>query len=513
MMKAAGEITTHRTHHSGISPYIKATKHHGLSSRHGLNRGSKAFTARLAGDAIMELLPLLLACSLLFTVAAPARDITSVCASQIRDFPHRNSSGLHLTLHHPQSPCSPAPLPSDLPFSTVLSHDDARAAHLASRLATNNDAPPRRPTSLRKKAAGGRFDDSLATVPLSPGMSIGVGNYVTQLGLGTPATSYAMVVDTGSSLTWLQCSPCVVSCHRQAGPLYDPRASSTYATVPCSASQCDELQAATLNPSACSVSNVCVYQASYGDSSFSVGYLSRDTVSFGSSSFPGFYYGCGQDNEGLFGRSAGLIGLARNKLSLLSQLAPSLGNSFSYCLPTSASTGYLTIGSYNPGQYSYTPMASSSLDASLYFVTLSGMSVGGSPLAVSPSEYSSLPTIIDSGTVITRLPTSVYSALSKAVAAAMGGAARAPAFSILDTCFEGQASRLGVLAVGMAFAGGATLKLPTRNVLIDVDDSTTCLAFAPTDSTAIIGNMQQQTFSVVYDVARSRIGFAAGGCS
>ncbi|CAD6336845.1 unnamed protein product [Miscanthus lutarioriparius] len=462
----------------------------------------------------MGLLPLLAACcSLLLTVAAPARDIASVCASQISDFPHRNSSGLHLTLHHPQSPCSPAPLPSDLPLSTVLTHDDARVAHLASRLAASK-TPPRRPTSLRKpKAAGGKLDDSLASVPLTPGTSVGVGNYVTELGLGTPATSYAMVVDTGSSLTWLQCSPCVVSCHRQVGPLYDPRASSTYASVPCSASQCDELQAATLNPSACSVRNVCIYQASYGDSSFSVGYLSKETVSFGSSSYPNFYYGCGQDNEGLFGRSAGLIGLARNKLSLLYQLAPSFGYSFSYCLPTSASTGYLSIGPYNSGQYSYTPMASSSLDASLYFVILSGVSVGGSPLAVSTSEYSSLPTIIDSGTVITRLPTAVYTALSKAVAAAMAGVQSAPAFSILDTCFEGQASQLRVPAVAMTFAGGASLKLATRNVLIDVDDSTTCLAFAPTDSTTIIGNTQQQTFSVIYDVAQSRIGFAAGGCS
>nr|ACG34391.1 aspartic proteinase nepenthesin-2 precursor [Zea mays] len=471
----------------------------------------------------MGSLPLLAACcSLLLTVAAPARDsTTSVCASQIGDFPHRNSSGLHLTLHHPQSPCSPAPLPSDLPFSTVLTHDDARVAHLASRLAAS-DPPSRRPTSLRKqkKAAGGASgghhldDDSLASVPLSPGTSVGVGNYVTQLGLGTPSTSYAMVVDTGSSLTWLQCSPCVVSCHRQVGPLFDPRASSTYASVRCSASQCDELQAATLNPSACSASNVCIYQASYGDSSFSVGSLSTDTVSFGSTRYPSFYYGCGQDNEGLFGRSAGLIGLARNKLSLLYQLAPSLGYSFSYCLPTAASTGYLSIGPYNTGHYySYTPMASSSLDASLYFITLSGMSVGGSPLAVSPSEYSSLPTIIDSGTVITRLPTAVHTALSKAVAQAMAGAQRAPAFSILDTCFEGQASQLRVPTVAMAFAGGASMKLTTRNVLIDVDDSTTCLAFAPTDSTAIIGNTQQQTFSVIYDVAQSRIGFSAGGCS
>ncbi|KAL6596661.1 hypothetical protein ACP70R_047304 [Stipagrostis hirtigluma subsp. patula] len=481
-------------------------KHNGLPSLQGLRR-------KLSAGNAMALLRLLLACSLLFTVATPVTDITNACTSQISDFQHLNSTGLHLTLHHPQSPCSPAPLPSDLPFSTVLAHDDARVAHLASRLAKT--PPSGRPTSLRKKATDDGLADSLAaSVPLTPGTSLGVGNYVTRLGLGTPATTYAMVVDTGSSLTWLQCSPCVVSCHRQAGPLFDPRASSTYAAVPCSAPQCGELQAATLNPSACSASNVCVYQASYGDSSFSIGYLSKDTVSFGSGRFPGFYYGCGQDNEGLFGRSAGLIGLARNKLSLLYQLAPSLGSSFSYCLPTSSSAaGYLSIGSYNSGQYSYTPMASSSLDGSLYFVSVAGMSVGGSPLAVSQSEYASLPTIIDSGTVITRLPTSVYTALSQAVAAAMGGAPRAPAFSILDTCFQGQASKLRVPSVDMAFAGGAKLKLAARNVLIDVDDSTTCLAFAPTDSTAIIGNTQQQTFSVVYDVAQSKIGFAPGGCS
>ncbi|PWZ23361.1 Aspartyl protease family protein [Zea mays] len=460
----------------------------------------------------------LLAFSLLFAVATPVRDIADdACSSQVKGFQHlNNSSGLHLTLHHPQSPCSPAPLPADLPFSAVLAHDGARIASLAARLAKT---PSSRPTLLDESRAGSSSsspddESSLASVPLGPGTSVGVGNYVTRMGLGTPAKSYVMVVDTGSSLTWLQCSPCVVSCHRQSGPVFNPKASSSYASVSCSAQQCSDLTTATLNPASCSTSNVCIYQASYGDSSFSVGYLSKDTVSFGSTSVPNFYYGCGQDNEGLFGQSAGLIGLARNKLSLLYQLAPSMGYSFSYCLPTSSSSsGYLSIGSYNPGQYSYTPMASSSLDDSLYFIKMTGIKVAGKPLSVSSSAYSSLPTIIDSGTVITRLPTGVYSALSKAVAGAMKGTPRASAFSILDTCFQGQAARLRVPEVTMAFAGGAALKLAARNLLVDVDSATTCLAFAPARSAAIIGNTQQQTFSVVYDVKNSKIGFAAAGCS
>ncbi|CAD6242631.1 unnamed protein product [Miscanthus lutarioriparius] len=451
----------------------------------------------------------LLALSLLFAVATPIRDITDACSSHVKDFQHLNSSGLYLTLHHPRSPCSPAPLPADVPFSAVLTHDHARIASLAARLAKT---PSSRPTTLRGSSSPD--DASLASVPLGPGTSVGVGNYVTRMGLGTPAKQYVMVVDTGSSLTWLQCSPCIMSCHRQSGPMFNPKKSSSYASVSCSAPQCSDLTTATLNPAACSTSNVCIYQASYGDSSFSVGYLSKDTVSFGSTSVPNFYYGCGQDNEGLFGQSAGLIGLARNKLSLLYQLAPSMGYSFSYCLPTSSSSsGYLSIGSYNPGQYSYTPMASSSLDDSLYFIKMTGITVAGKPLSVSASAYSSLPTIIDSGTVITRLPTGVYSALSKAVAGAMKGTPRASAFSILDTCFQGQASRLRVPQVSMAFAGGAALKLAATNLLVDVDSATTCLAFAPARSAAIIGNTQQQTFSVVYDVKNSKIGFAAGGCS
>jgi hypothetical protein len=157
-------------------------------------------------------------------------------------------------------------------------------------------------------------------------------------------------------------------------------------------------------------------------------------------------------------------------------------------------------------------MVASNLDDSLYFIKLSGMTVAGKSLSVSSSEYSSLPTIIDSGTVITRLPTSVYTALSKAVAGAMKGAKRADAYSILDTCFIGQASQLRAPAVTMDFAGGASLKLKAQNLLVDVDSSTTCLAFAPARSAAIIGNTQQQSFSVVYDVKSNKIGFAAGGC-
>ncbi|RZS06721.1 hypothetical protein BHM03_00037433 [Ensete ventricosum] len=445
----------------------------------------------------------------LLTVASSLRDAPrSSCSSEAKVdelHHHLNSSGIDFTLHHPRSPCSPAPFPS-LSFSAILSHDDARVRYLAARLRNTTLAPSRSSLILQPDAA---------SIPLSSGTSVGVGNYVTRVGLGTPVKTYVMVVDTGSSLSWLQCSPCRVSCHSQVGAVFDPAASATYRSVSCSAPECGGLLSATLNPSSCSVANVCIYQASYGDTSFSVGYLGMDSLSLGSRpALADFVYGCGQDNEGLFGKSAGLIGLARNKLSLLSQLAPRLGHSFSYCLPTMASTGYLSIGSYNPAQFSYTPMVSSSLDDTLYFVRLTGITVGGKNLPVRASAYTGTPTIIDSGTVITRLPPDVYTALSNAIVAALKRYKREPAYSILDTCFRGTVKASAVPVVNMVFEGGATLKLASRNVMIDVDDATmTCLAFAPAGRVAIIGNRQQQTFKVVYDVANSRIGFAAGGCS
>lgn len=197
---------------------------------------------------------------------------------------------------------------------------------------------------------------SLISIPLSPGSSLGIGNYITMIGLDTPSSFYAMVVDTGSSITWLQCSPCLIYCHDQSGPVFNPFSSSTYHSIPCFATECSGLKSATRNSPACSTSNVCIYNATYGDSSFFVGYLSKDTLSVSSSSFTSFVYRCGQDNEGLFSKSVGLIGLAKDKFSLLSQLAPKFGNAFSYCLPTMSSTIFLSIGSYDPSHLVFTPL-------------------------------------------------------------------------------------------------------------------------------------------------------------
>ncbi|KAL5972305.1 hypothetical protein ACLOJK_041558 [Asimina triloba] len=393
----------------------------------------------------------------------------------------------------------------------ILQHDEARVRALSKR--------------LRRAATAGSDTYSFGSnsIPLKPGQYVGIANYVTTIDLGTPKKSYIVVVDTGSSFNWLQCQPCTVYCHDQTGPIFDPSTSATYKKLSCTTPECDALTVATLNPAACTSSGTCLYQASYGDGSFSVGVLSQDSLSLAGGSGPSaslknFVFGCGLDNEGLFGRSAGLIGLARNKLSLLGQLSPSLGYAFSYCLPTSSSlSGSLSIGkgSYNPSKFFYTPMLSDPSDHTLYFLRLTGVTVSGKAVHVSPSSGSSTsPMIIDSGTVITRLDPSAYAALRDAFKASMSKYPTAPAYSILDTCYKGSPRSLSVPEVALVFQGGATLKLGLDNLLYQVKAGISCLAFAPGSGTfSIIGNHQQLTYTVAYDVTNSRIGFAAGGCA
>lgn len=421
-------------------------------------------------------------------------------------------ASIHLELRHVQAQLNHSAT-SSLPFfpPKMLEKDEERVEAIRSRLADKN---------LRN------IKPELVSTPLKSGLSIGSGNYYVKLGIGTPPQYFSIVVDTGSSLSWIQCQPCKAYCHPQVDPLFNSSRSKTYKKFPCSSSTCSSLKESTLNDPACEIgSGACVYRAAYGDSSFSVGYLSQDVLSLSpSETLPGFVYGCGQNNQGLFGRSSGIMGLGQDKLSALAQLSTKYGYAFSYCLPTSFSAtkpskgGYLSIGSSSLAKspFKFTPMIKNPKISSLYLLDLTAITVAGKPLGIAASSYK-VPTIIDSGTVITRLPMSVYTALKEAFVKIMSQKYKpTEGISILDTCFKGSAKEIvNVPEIQMIFQGGAALPLKGHNTLIELDEKTTCLAIAGSSGTspvAIIGNYQQQTFDVAYDISNSKIGFAPAGC-
>jgi hypothetical protein len=357
------------------------------------------------------------------------------------------------------------------------------------------------------KGGAGFVQQSDATVPTTLGTSLNTLEYLITVGIGSPAVTQTMLIDTGSDVSWVQCKPCS-QCHSQADPLFDPSASSTYAPFSCSSATCAQLGQ---EGNGCSNSQ-CQYVVTYGDGSTTTGTYSSDTLALGSSALGNFQFGCSHVESGLNDQTAGLMGLGGGAQSLVSQTAGTLGKAFSYCLPpTSSSSGFLTLGAGTGSSgFVKTPMLRSSQIPTFYGVRLQAIRVGGRQLNL-PTSVFSAGSVMDSGTVITRLPPTAYAALSSAFKAGMKKYKSAPSSGLLDTCFDfsGQ-STISMPAVALVFSGGAVVDLVGDGILLG-----SCLAFAATSddsSLGIIGNVQQRTFEVLYDVGRGAVGFRAGAC-
>ncbi|KAA8521467.1 hypothetical protein F0562_012140 [Nyssa sinensis] len=426
----------------------------------------------------------------------------SVCTST-----KGNIKKASLKVVHRHGPCSQlskdkANAPT---LSEILSHDQSRVNSIQSRIAFNS----------RKNS----LEDSQATLPSKSGSSLGSGNYFVTVGLGSPKKDLSLIFDTGSDLTWTQCEPCVRYCYKQQEPTFDPSKSATYSNITCTSPLCSQLSSATGNSPGCS-STTCLYGIQYGDQSFSVGYFGKEKLTLTSTDVVNdFLFGCGQNNQGLFRGTAGLLGLGRDKLSLVSQTSQKYGKYFSYCLPSmSSSTGHLTFG--NSGTSSgvkFTPLLTDSQSPSFYFIDITAISVGGRSLSISKSVFSTAGTIIDSGTVITRLPPAAYSAMRTTFRQLMKNYPMTDALSILDTCYDlSNYTTVTIPKINFFFNGNVNVALDLTGILYAASASQVCLAFAGnSDATdvGIFGNVQQQTLEVVYDVAGGKLGFGPGKCS
>ncbi|KAL0888165.1 hypothetical protein Bca101_012148 [Brassica carinata] len=355
-------------------------------------------------------------------------------------------------------------------------------------------------------------------LPANHGSTYGSGNYVVTVGIGTPKRDQTLIFDTGSDLTWIQCEPCLVSCYSQKEPIFNPSSSSSYHNVPCESAECSSLSSATGRPGTCSPRN-CIYVIQYGDLSYSAGYLAKEKFTLTASNvFDGVNFGCGGNNQGFIRGAAGLLGLGRDELSFPSQTAATYNNIFSYCLPSSSRyTGHLTFGSAGiSSSVQFTPISTIRNSTTFYGLDLIGISVGDQKLEIPPTVFSTPGALIDSGTVISRLPPRAYEALRSAFKARMSRYPIAAGFAILDTCFDLTGfESISFPRVSFTFSGGVVVYFDPRGILYSPTTSYYCLAFAGNDDenkAAIFGNFQQQTLEVVYDGAGGRVGFAPNGC-
>ncbi|CAN7068702.1 unnamed protein product [Brassica rapa subsp. trilocularis] len=425
--------------------------------------------------------------------------------------PRASSTKSSLQVVHRHGPCSSL---SSEKAKTSPNHDDilrldqTRVKSIHSKLS-------------KKLTPQYRVSQSQSTdLEARDGSTLGSGNYIVTVGIGTPKHDLSLVFDTGSDLTWTQCEPCGkngTSCYPKEEPIFTPSSSTSYSNVSCSSPVCDSLTSQGYYRN-CSASN-CIYGVGYGDSSFTVGFLAKENFTLNSNVFDNINFGCGENNQGLFNGIAGLLGLGRGTFSFPSQTSMTYNNIFSYCLPSSADyTGHLTFGSSGglSNSVKYTPISLARDSASFYGLDIVGITVAGKELEIPLTVFSTPGAIIDSGTVITRLPPKAYAALRTAFKENMSNYTSTMGRSIFDTCYNFTGlETVEIPKVSFSFRGGTDVEVDSKGILYVLNVSQVCLAFAGNgndDDVAIFGNVQQKTIQVVYDGAGGRVGFAPDGC-
>ncbi|GER52296.1 eukaryotic aspartyl protease family protein [Striga asiatica] len=356
-----------------------------------------------------------------------------------------------------------------------------------------------------------------------PGRSGNFGEFMVTIGLGTPETKVTLYINTHSDLSFLQCQPCQ-PCHPQYGSVFNPKKSTSYSTIPYNSPQCSMVK--TEFPTISSPTGTCIYNGSYNNTIYNMGYLSKDKLTTAHrQSFADFIFGCSQFVDE-YDLAAGVLSLGRgNNISFVHQTATKYDGRFSYCLPTTGSSnGFLAFGkdSADDNLTKFTPLVTNTDYPIKYFVDIISIAVGGRTLNICPSVFGKPGnTQIDSIARYTSLQPKAYKALSLEFKRQMiknYGYKKAPAFhGILDTCFLTTGhDNITAPTVSFTFSGNVEVHLQVSQTLYAINSDQSCLTFvANTDPTdyAIFGTTQQRTFEVVFDVGREKLGFRPNSCT
>ncbi|XP_009801916.1 aspartic proteinase nepenthesin-1 [Nicotiana sylvestris] len=347
----------------------------------------------------------------------------------------------------------------------------------------------------------------------------GNGEFLMQISIGSPSETYNAIMDTGSDLIWTQCKPCK-ECFDQSTPIFDPSKSSTFSKISCSNKLCEALPMSSCGDSSCE------YMYTYGDYSSSEGFLASETFTFGKNSIPNVAFGCGNDNQGSgFSQGAGLVGLGRGPLSLVSQLQMP---KFSYCLTSinvdannkiSSTLLMGTIANDDHSNIITTPLVKNPSQPSFYYLSLEGISVGDTQLPIKKSTFSlnqdgSGGVIIDSGTTITYLEESAFSLLKKEFSSQVNLPVDDSSSTGLDLCFTLPSNTNNIEVPKLVFHfEGADLDLPADNYMIaDSSMGVACLAMGGSSGMSIFGNVQQQNMLVIHDLNKETLSFVPTQC-
>ncbi|XP_038702584.1 probable aspartic protease At2g35615 [Tripterygium wilfordii] len=315
------------------------------------------------------------------------------------------------------------------------------------------------------------------------------GTYLMKIYIGTPAVKMLAIADTGSDLIWIQCEPCPY-CHRQDAPYFKPDRSDTYNELLYDTEFCKSLA----KPKRGGL-NRCLYNQTYKDETYSLGVLSSETFYLKSSAsikvpFPGSVFGCGHKNDlhSSNTRIQGIVGLGAGPLSLVSQIGT---DKFSYCLLPRTSTASnklkfgvgATISSLN--KILSTPFTLGNRH-SHYLVTLESISIENERVTTEESQGNIM---MDSGTTLTMLDSSMYKKLTDKLIEVIGKSPVADPPEPLTFCYEADSISLDDLPeMTFGFSGG-DLALKLINTYYGYRRNMICLTIVPTTHQQIFGSM------------------------
>ncbi|KAH6802462.1 Eukaryotic aspartyl protease family protein [Perilla frutescens var. frutescens] len=346
------------------------------------------------------------------------------------------------------------------------------------------------------------------------------GYYTTRLWIGTPPQRFALIVDTGSTVTYVPCSTCE-QCGKHQDPRFQPELSSTYEPLKCNIDcTCD------------SDREQCIYERQYAEMSSSSGVLGVDTISFGNLSDlqpQRATFGCENMETGdLYSQHAdGIMGLGRGELSIVDQLVEKgvISDSFSLCYGgMDVGGGAMVLGGISPpNDMVFTH--SDPVRSPYYNIKLTEIHVAGKKLALNPKVFDGKHgTVLDSGTTYAYLPESAFAAFKEAVFKETQSLKRiqGPDPNYNDICFSTAGSDAAQLSkafpsVEMVFANGQKLLLTPENYLFRHSKvhGAYCLGIFQNgkESTTLLGGIIVRNTLVTYDREHEKVGFWKTNCS
>ncbi|KAK2966965.1 hypothetical protein RJ640_026517 [Escallonia rubra] len=403
-------------------------------------------------------------------------------------------------------------------FVTELIHHDSILSPFYNASATVADRATRaRERSVARlsylKAAMSGTPDSVRGI-----MFPGEGVFLVSMYIGNPPVHQFMYMDTGSSLTWLHCFPCI-GCTTTT-PIYDPSRSSTYYPLPCDhdpycAANCDMQR------------NECTYGAVYADGASSSGNFATEDLMFyieneGETFASDIIFGCARAVNEPYRDISGIMGLGNGERSLANQV----GTKFSYCIGSLDDPNYahnrLVLGNGAVLVGRSTPL---DLDMGHYFLSLVGISVGNEQLPINRRVFrrrwpGTGGVIIDSGAEWIYLVRDAYVQLRSTVERIVGSyLARVTIRNHPGwLCYRGSASiDLEDFPPVTFHFDGANLVLGVTSMFQVVTSTSFCMAVDKAngqtpDDINIIGMLAQQHHNIGYDISRRMLYIRQTNC-